>query len=168
MGHISGVPAGIGNWAVTGGATSLPVESFGLLNPWLPEPLVPPLPPELFGKGGTPPCFKTVRVAPDEGTAIPPLPAAVANDVPVFFGCGRRAAEAPTSINTAAIPPAMIFFSAVQKEGLGGEATPAAKAPTAAAEVATGTTAAATTAAPTTTGATAFTPKLSGCSSAAP
>src|SRR5260370_41748055 len=161
MGHISGVPAGIGNWAVTGGATSLPVESFGLLNPWLPEPPVPPLPPELFGKGGTPPSFKTVRVAPDDGTAIPPLPAAVANEVPVLFGCGRRAAQAPTSINTAAIPPAMIFFSAVQKEGLGGAATPAATAPTALigdAAAATGT--AATTCAANTNSATAFTPKL--------
>src|SRR5258706_9755496 len=130
---ITGVPAGIVNCAVTGGATSLLVESFGLLSPWLPEPLVPPLPPGLFGKGGTPPCFKTVRVAPDEGTAIPPLPAAVANDVPVFFGCGRRAAQAPTSINTATIPPAMIFFSAVQKEDLeGADATipPTAAAPT--------------------------------------
>src|SRR5258706_8417706 len=128
---ITGVLAGIVNCVATGGATSLPEESFGLLNPWLPEPPVPPLPLDLLGKGGTPPSFKTVRVAPDEGIANPPLPAAVANDVPVFFGCGRRAAQAPTSINTAAIPPAMIFFSAVQKEGLGGAATPAATAPTA-------------------------------------
>src|SRR6266853_1843666 len=80
--------------APLGGTTSLPEESFELLNPWLPEPpgLIPPLPPGLFGKGGTPPSFKTVRVAPDEGIAIPPLPAAVANDVPVFFGFGRRPA----------------------------------------------------------------------------
>src|SRR5258708_13739432 len=105
MGIIAGVPAGITSCAaIGGGVTSLPVESFGLLNPWLLEALglLPPLPPGLFGKGAGPPSFNTCRVAPEDGIEIPPLPASFGTVTPVCFACRRTAAPHPTRLTPAA------------------------------------------------------------------